>query len=107
MYSIYVQENGKVTFCYTDAMHNDQPNDWVKKDDALSKTFVFKNFVEALAFVNKVGDTAERVQHHPDITLEHYKEVVIRTSTHDAGNNITDKDYALAKEIDSLWPLKN
>lgn len=75
---------------------------WQKQDNALSKVFVFKNFAEALAFVNKVGEVAEDMNHHPNITLQNYKEVLISTTTHDAGNTVTEKDHAITSAIDQL-----
>lgn len=77
---------------------------WEEKDNRLEKLFVFKNFKEALAFVNKVGEIAEEMNHHSNITLQNYKEVLITTTTHDAGNTVTEKDRALASRIDSLIP---
>ena len=77
--------------------------DWQKVGErALEKTWKFANFKEALRFVNAVGEIAEELQHHPDIAIKNYNQVTISTSTHDAGNTITEKDYALAKRIDDL-----
>ena len=76
--------------------------DWKEESGKLTKTFLFKNFVEALAFVNKVGEIAETTQHHPNISIQNYKEVMISTTTHDAGNVVTDKDRKLAETIDAL-----
>jgi len=76
--------------------------DWVEADNALQKTFQFRDFKEALAFVNKVGKIAERLQHHPDICIKDYKDVFISTTTHDVGSAVTTKDRGLVKEIDSL-----
>jgi 4a-hydroxytetrahydrobiopterin dehydratase len=53
-----------------------------------------------LAFVNRVGELAETAQHHPDIELG-WGRVAIRLSTHDAGG-VTDKDRALAEQINAL-----
>jgi 4a-hydroxytetrahydrobiopterin dehydratase len=66
----------------------------------LSKTFLFPDFKTALAFVNRVGDEAERQGHHPDIRLT-WGRVEIETWTHDAGG-ITASDFALAAAIDHL-----
>lgn len=74
---------------------------WDQQDNKLNKTFEFANFVEALAFVNKVGEIAEQMQHHPDIYMHDYKEVTISTTTHETGT-ITDKDHALAEAINAL-----
>ena len=68
---------------------------------ALVKEFKFKDFVNAWAFMNSVALLAEKMDHHPDWTNV-YNQVIIRLSTHDAGNKITDKDRKLASQIDKL-----
>ena len=73
---------------------------WAAEDGNLKKRFTFKNFAEALAFVNKVGAIAEKLDHHPDITFGWgYAEFSI--TTHDTGG-LTDFDFALAKEIENF-----
>ena len=67
---------------------------WNEVDNALERTFSFANFVEALAFVNRVGELAEAENHHPDIRID-YKNVTLRWWTHTAGG-ITDRDRELA-----------
>ena len=74
---------------------------WITRDNALVKTFVFDDFVAALAFVQRVGELAELAQHHPDITIN-YNKVLLRLQTHDAGNVVTQKDVDLAMAIDQL-----
>jgi 4a-hydroxytetrahydrobiopterin dehydratase len=71
-----------------------------EKTDTLTKEFTFKDFSEALAFVNKVGILAEKANHHPDIELS-WGKVIVHLVTHSEGK-ITEKDYALAKAIDAL-----
>ena len=75
---------------------------WKEKNGYLEKEFVFDDFVEALAFVFKVGVLAEKLAHHPDITIV-YNKVLIRTTTHDEGNKITEKDRKLAEMIDKVY----
>ncbi len=58
------------------------------------------NFVEALAFVNRVGELAEAENHHPDIAI-HYSRVTLRWWTHTAGG-ITDRDRDLAEKTSAL-----
>ncbi len=67
---------------------------------ALRKDFVFKNFTEALEFVNKVGELAEKKEHHPDINLS-WGFVRIWLTTH-SEHGITKKDYSLAEIIDQI-----
>ena len=74
---------------------------WVKEKDQLSKEFSFKDFKEAVNFVNKVAQLAEQNNHHPDILLYGYKNVRLTLSTHTEGK-VTDKDYKLADQIDNI-----
>jgi len=75
-------------------------NDWTIGNDKLSKKFEFANFAESLSFVNRVGEIAERLDHHPDVLFGWgYAEFFI--TTHDAGG-ITARDFHLAKEIDKI-----
>lgn len=73
---------------------------WKETNDTLVKEFLFADFAEALAFVNKVGQVAEQQQHHPDIELS-WGKVIIRLTTHDQGR-VTDQDRSLATAIDAL-----
>ena len=73
---------------------------WTEVDDALERTFEFASFVDALAFVNRVGEVAEDENHHPDIAI-HYNRVTLRWWTHTAGG-ITDRDRTLAERSDAL-----
>ena len=73
--------------------------DWKAENDLLSKRFEFKNFSEALDFVNAVGAIADRHDHHPDICFG-WGYAEINLTTHDRGG-ITDFDFAVAKEIET------
>jgi 4a-hydroxytetrahydrobiopterin dehydratase len=73
-------------------------DDWELRDDRLRKQFTFRTFLRAIAFVNSVAYVAESVGHHPDITIN-YNKVTLRIVTHSEGA-ITDRDFALAGEID-------
>ena len=77
-------------------------DEWNNIDNTLQKTLIFSDFQEALSFVNKVGELAEKFSHHPDICIKNYKEVSISTTTHDAGNKLTEKDYQITEAIDEL-----
>ncbi|MCH8050203.1 4a-hydroxytetrahydrobiopterin dehydratase [Patescibacteria group bacterium] len=76
--------------------------DWKESGDTLEKTFRFKDFKVALSFVNDVGKIAERMNHHPDICIQNYNEVMISTTTHSEGRVVTQKDRKLARAIDSI-----
>ncbi|MEK9771146.1 MAG: 4a-hydroxytetrahydrobiopterin dehydratase [Nitrosomonadales bacterium] len=73
--------------------------DWIFENNQIRKTYQFDNFVKAINFVNLVASLAEKANHHPDIFIQ-YSKVSITLSTHDAGE-VTQKDIALASEIDS------
>jgi 4a-hydroxytetrahydrobiopterin dehydratase len=75
-------------------------NAWKVKKDKLSKKYAFANFAESLAFVNRVGEIAESMDHHPDIKFG-WGYAKISTTTHDRGG-ISDVDLALAKKIDAI-----
>jgi len=77
------------------------PAGWAEANNALSRTVQRADFVEALAFVLEVGKLAEAANHHPDIDIR-YRSVHLTLSTHSAGNTITDKDTALAQQINQL-----
>jgi 4a-hydroxytetrahydrobiopterin dehydratase len=74
---------------------------WNEEDNALVKVVEKKDFVEALAYVNKVGDLAEAANHHPDIDIR-WNKVTLRLTTHSEGSTVTDKDRELATQIDAL-----
>ena len=74
---------------------------WAVNDKGeLNKKFKFENFAGALEFVNKVGEIAEKHDHHPDI-LFGWGYAEISLITHDR-NGLTDFDFAVAKEIDGI-----
>jgi 4a-hydroxytetrahydrobiopterin dehydratase len=72
---------------------------WTRAGRAIEKTYRFGDFRAALAFVNRVGELAERQQHHPDIAI-HYSEVTLTLWSHDAGG-VTSRDVKLAEAIDA------
>ena len=74
---------------------------WTRDGDALTKTFTFKGFKGAMAFVHRVAEAANAANHHPDIHLERYKTVRIVLTTHVA-HGLTDADVALARAIDTV-----
>lgn len=74
---------------------------WTEEHNQLKKTFTFKNFVEAFAFMTKVAFIAEKMEHHPEWTNV-YNKISISLYTHEAGNTVTEKDRKLAMAIDKL-----
>ena len=75
---------------------------WKEENNQLQRSFEFNNFVEAFAFMTKVGFAAEKMGHHPNWTNV-YNKVHIKLCTHDANDTITEKDIQLSKEIDALF----
>ena len=75
-------------------------NNWKEINGKLVKEFKFKDFKEALLFINKVGDHAESINHHPKI-INVYNSVIIELWTHDK-DAITDLDYALSGLVDTI-----
>ena len=74
---------------------------WRQAGESLIRDYEFKDFAEAMAFVNRVAELAERRNHHPDILVHGWNRVRLTLSTHSAGA-ITEADHALAAEIDGL-----
>lgn len=74
---------------------------WIEANNKLSKTFQFRDFSEAFAFMVRVAMAAEKMDHHPSWSNV-YNRVTIDLNTHDAGNIVTDKDRKLSAIIDSL-----
>jgi 4a-hydroxytetrahydrobiopterin dehydratase len=82
-------------------MPQNPPPGWTQTDNALTRTIQRADFVEALALVLEIGKLAEADNHHPDIDIR-YRTVHLSLSTHDAGNRVTAKDFALAQRINDL-----
>jgi 4a-hydroxytetrahydrobiopterin dehydratase len=74
---------------------------WSLDRDALTKTFKFGSFREAMSFMIRTGFEAEEMNHHPDWTNV-YNRVVVRLATHDAGDKVTDKDVELATRMEKI-----
>ncbi|MEM9915034.1 MAG: 4a-hydroxytetrahydrobiopterin dehydratase [Planctomycetota bacterium] len=83
-----------------DAALADLPG-WSYADDKLAKRFTFNDFVEALAFINRVGEQAEALGHHPEL-FNVYNTVEIKLNTHDADGRVTQKDIDLAGKIEAV-----
>ena len=70
---------------------------WERRGDEIRRTFAFADFAAALAFVNRVGELAEAMNHHPDIDIR-YSRVTLALTTHDAGG-LSARDFELAARI--------
>ncbi|GAA3196385.1 4a-hydroxytetrahydrobiopterin dehydratase [Actinocorallia longicatena] len=73
---------------------------WTETGNALIQEWVFKDFAEAMIFVNKVAAVAEEANHHPDFHIV-WNRVTLTLSTHDAGG-LTEKDFALAERLNTV-----
>ncbi|MGH7279419.1 MAG: 4a-hydroxytetrahydrobiopterin dehydratase [Candidatus Rokuibacteriota bacterium] len=71
---------------------------WLRRDAAITRTYTFRDFKDAMVFVNGVAALAERADHHPDVTIA-YNVVTLSLWTHSAGG-ITARDLDLARIID-------
>jgi 4a-hydroxytetrahydrobiopterin dehydratase len=73
---------------------------WTREDGALRRSVEFPGFLDGIEAVRRVAERAEAADHHPDIDIR-WRTVTFTLVTHSEGG-ITDKDVALAKEIDGL-----
>ncbi len=97
-------EGGTKPFSSKDALEMKAAlhDDWHLGSDnkKISREFKFKNFLEAIAFVNKVGSLAETEGHHPDIVLK-WAYAKIELWTHSIGG-LSENDFILAAKIDEI-----
>ena len=82
----------------------DLPEGWKKSNKVIKKEFKFKDFLTAMGFINGVGEIANRMNHHPKMTID-FNLVSIETTTHDE-RKVTNKDLDLAEAINNLYPDK-
>lgn len=73
---------------------------WVLEGQTLRLEKRFRDFVEAIAFINRLVEPAEAAGHHPDLSIS-YNRVTVSLTTHDAGG-LTSKDFELAEIISTL-----
>jgi 4a-hydroxytetrahydrobiopterin dehydratase len=76
--------------------------EWNLKDGKLIREWTFKDFIQAMAFVNRVSELAEAAGHHPDIDIR-YNHVVLGLVSHDAGG-ITQRDASMAAQLTKEFP---
>jgi 4a-hydroxytetrahydrobiopterin dehydratase len=75
--------------------------DWKEHTTYLERCFSFKTYTKTMSFVNAVAWVAGKRNHHPDMIVS-YNKCVVKITTHDAASTLTEKDYLLAQDIDSL-----
>ena len=78
------------------------PEGWTTSSDgmALERSYTFKDFAEAFAFLTRVAEHAEKVNHHPEFTSV-WNRVDFRLTSHDKAG-VTERDISLARAIDRL-----
>ncbi len=85
------------------SIYLEQIKDWnVVNDLELERDFTFKNFGEALKFINQVGALAENEGHHPDIYLHNWNKVRLNLKTHAIGG-LSINDFILSTKIDEIF----
>jgi 4a-hydroxytetrahydrobiopterin dehydratase len=75
---------------------------WALKDGAIEKTFAFKNFFEAMAFVNALAWICHAEDHHPDLSVS-YQHCTVRWQTHSVGG-VSVNNFVCAGLVDALKP---
>ena len=73
---------------------------WTLRGAEIQKQFQFHDFRDAMAFVTRVAELAEKANHHPDVLIQ-YNKVTLTLSTHSEGG-ITEKDFDLARDVDFI-----
>ena len=76
-------------------------SEWRQEGEALVREQEFKDFAEAMAYVNRVADLAEEANHHPDILVHGWNKVRLEVTNHSAGG-LTPADFQLAGTIDEI-----
>jgi 4a-hydroxytetrahydrobiopterin dehydratase len=72
---------------------------WIVELGRIRRDYRFANFIEALAFVNRVGELAERVHHHPNIRIHEWCFVELELYSHNEGA-LTDRDLAFVESLE-------
>src|SRR5271156_4497146 len=76
---------------------------WEYKDNAISKLYRFKEFMDGIRFLNKVAEIAEAGDHHPDVMKIEYTRITFSCSTHDQGGVVSEKDFKLASQLEEAF----
>jgi 4a-hydroxytetrahydrobiopterin dehydratase len=75
---------------------------WNLHENDLHRTYIFPSFEDAMAFMQAATPLITKGNHHPEWSNV-YNRVVVRLTTHDAGNTVTEKDHALAALLDGVY----
>ena len=82
-----------------DELHDSEK--WIIKTQELQRVWIFDNFQEAMSFILRVAFLAEQHNHHP-VIKNVYNRVELQLNTHDADNQVTKLDIALANGINQI-----
>jgi len=82
-------------------MRNLRDTWWIITEKELYKEFIFEDFLQAIAFMIQVWYIAEQLNHNPEWTNINSR-VLVRLTTHDAEDTVTNKDIELAEEMDKI-----
>ncbi len=85
---------------YVEAVVRELPG-WEFRDDALHCSIKFGSFGDAMAFIFRAAFVAQELNHHPEWTNV-YDRVVLRLTTHDAGNRVSVHDITLARQLQAI-----
>ncbi|MCA9380995.1 4a-hydroxytetrahydrobiopterin dehydratase [Candidatus Dojkabacteria bacterium] len=94
----------------SEKLSNEKIQDYLKEfeywgldeHNRLITNFEMDNFKQALDLVNKIGELAEENEHHPDLTIYEYNNVLVTFYTHDV-DGLTEKDFAMAAKIEDMF----
>ena len=75
--------------------------DWRREGPAIVRDLRFDDFAAAMAYVNRVAEVAEELNHHPDILVHGWNRVRLTVTNHSAGG-LTQADFVLAGRLDQL-----
>ena len=94
----------KLSVAEINSLHANAPL-WMSNGEEISRAWMFRDFGDAMIFVNRVAELAQSHEHHPDILIR-YNKVALTLTTHDSGG-LTNKDFWLAQQIDDLVSEEN
>ncbi len=78
-----------------------QGSDWTREGEEIVREWKFKDFAQAIDFVNRVAAAAEEANHHPDILVHGWNKVRLALTNHSAGG-LTEADFKMAHRFDGL-----
>jgi 4a-hydroxytetrahydrobiopterin dehydratase len=78
-----------------------EDSQWRREGSEIVRDWQFDDFGQAMAFANRVAETAEEANHHPDILVHGWNKVRLSLTNHSAGG-LTEADFEMAARIDGL-----